>query len=305
MHETVERLVDLLELDVRQQLSQRDDQRRVTDQPRSAVDHLDQLVERLEAVLPAGLRQVSSEAPDVARLHLGRHQGLEILLVQARVPDVQLLHQSQVLHRLAIGPADGDVDPVALLGVEATVPTRNGKACDQALDVPLERAGQGLVEVVEAEHEPPVRSGVHAEVRQVRVPAELHGQVRARGAGEVRRHQVGGASVERERRREHARVPKGDQLRHPRHCLFLQQGHGVRPVGRRLPLAVTGAWNSPTDRLPARRPRFPGEGIRTAWMSRQASRAACGRFADRALARRHPPMARPRRHFAHHPVDVR
>ena len=85
-------------------------------------------------------------------------------------------------------------------GVEPAVPPGDREAGHQPLDVPLERAGQRLVEVVEAEHQPPVRGREAAEVRQVRVPAQLHRQAGPRGAGQVGGHQVGGAAVERERR---------------------------------------------------------------------------------------------------------
>ena len=62
------------------------------------------------------------------------------------------------------------VDPLALRVVEAAVPAGHGEAGRQALDVPLERTGQRLVEVVEAEDQPPVRRRVGPEVRQVGVP---------------------------------------------------------------------------------------------------------------------------------------
>ena len=68
----------------------------------------------------------------------------------------------------------------AQLRVEAPVAPRDGEARDQPLHVPLERAGQRLVEVVHAEDEPAVRRGEDAEVRQVRVAAELRVQPGAR-----------------------------------------------------------------------------------------------------------------------------
>ena len=62
--------------------------------------------------------------------------------------------------------------------------------------------GQRLVEVVDVEHQPPLRRGEHAEVRQVRVAAQLHARAptsacAARSAAMISAR----APVERERRR--------------------------------------------------------------------------------------------------------
>ena len=43
-------------------------------------------------------------------------------------------------------------------------------------DVPLERAGQRLVEVAQVERQLPLRRGPQSEVQDVRVAAQLHGQ---------------------------------------------------------------------------------------------------------------------------------
>jgi len=53
--------------------------------------------------------------------------------------------------------------------------------------------GEGLVEVVEVEDEPPLGRREHAEVREVGVAAELRRQARSRGAREVGRHDRGRA----------------------------------------------------------------------------------------------------------------
>ena len=60
------------------------------------------------------------------------------------------------------------------LSAKAVVARGDQHAHGQALDVPLPRARERLVEVVEVEHQPPLGRGEHAEVRQVRVPAALH-----------------------------------------------------------------------------------------------------------------------------------
>ena len=52
------------------------------------------------------------------------------------------------------------------------------QACRQALHVPLEGAGQRLVEVVDVEQHLPFRGSEAPEVREMSIPAQLHGQVR-------------------------------------------------------------------------------------------------------------------------------
>ena len=70
---------------------------------------------------------------------------------------------------------------MALLRAEVAVAPRDREARDEPLDVPLERARKRLVEVVEAEDEPPVRRSKAAEVREVRVSAELNLEAGPRG----------------------------------------------------------------------------------------------------------------------------
>ena len=134
--------------------------------------------------------------------------------------------------------ADLLVDRGALLLVEAAIAPGDGEARGEPLDVPLERAGERLVEVVEAEDELAVGRGEAAEVRQVGVAAELGVEPGARAGREIRRHQVGGAAVERERRDEHAAVADRNELRHARLCLLLEQLDRVGAVQGRLPVAV-------------------------------------------------------------------
>ena len=93
--------------------------------------------------------------------------------VQAGVPDVELPHRGQVAHGLRYDAPTAQVDRLPLRVVEPAVPAGDREAGHQPLDVPLERAGQRLVEVVEAEDEPPVGRRERPEVRQVRVAAQL------------------------------------------------------------------------------------------------------------------------------------
>ena len=92
--------------------------------------------------------------------------------------------------------------------------------------------GQGLVEVVDVEDQPPLRRGERAEIGQVRIPAQLHPQPGRGRAGQVRRHRQRRAPVERERGHQHPPVPDRHQLRHPRLRLAQQQPDRIpRPSG--------------------------------------------------------------------------
>ena len=66
------------------------------------------------------------------------------------------------------------------LVVEPTGPRRDLEARDQSLHVPLPRARQRLVEVVDVEHDRAVRCREPAEVRQVRVATALDPEPRLR-----------------------------------------------------------------------------------------------------------------------------
>ena len=219
----------------------RNDQRRIAGDPRLAVDEVRQLRERCKAVLCPSLRDV---AVDPHRLLLARlllEQLDDLIHVDSRVPHRERAHAREVRHRRAVGAANRTVDRLSLLGVEAAVPAGDGEARYESLQVPLERARQRLVEVVDVEDEPPVGGGVHAEVGEVSVPAELDLQSRPRESREIRRHHGRGAAEERERRNEHAPVPNRDELLHARARLRLEQVDRVAPVRRRRPFAVDRA----------------------------------------------------------------
>ena len=96
-------LLELLALILGDELPGRDQQRRIADDPRLAVDLVDEAIEGLQAVLLPGLRDVL-----LRRLHLlavgdlgqvGEH-GVD---VEARVPDVEVPHRGELAHRLAVG----------------------------------------------------------------------------------------------------------------------------------------------------------------------------------------------------------
>ena len=124
----------------------------------------------------------------------------------------------------------GQHDRAPLLGGEPAVAAGDLEARRQPLDVPLPRARQGLVEVVDVEHQLPLGRGEHPEVRQVRVTAELDGQARAGRGGQVGGHDQRGAAVERERRDQHPAVADRHQLGDPLVRLLLEQRDRVGAV---------------------------------------------------------------------------
>src|SRR5206468_9547557 len=107
--------------------------------------------------------------------------------VEARVPDFDVAHRGEALHRLAVLARGRLYDRPAGRIVEAAIASGDGKARRQPFYVPLEGAWQCLVEVVDAEDEPPVGRGEHPEVGQMRVAAELNEQSGPGAVGEVGR----------------------------------------------------------------------------------------------------------------------
>ena len=118
------------------------------------------------------------------------------------------------------------------------VPAAGGhlEASGQALQVPLERPGKGLVEVVDVEEELPLGGGEPAEVRQVGVAAQLHDDARVRSSGEVGGHRQGGATVVGEGRGGHAGVADRYQFGHPGLGLLSQELERFERPLARMPL---------------------------------------------------------------------
>ena len=154
--------------------------------------------------------------------------------------------------------------------VEAPVPARDLEARGQPLDVPLPGSRNRLVEVVEVEHQVPLGRGVAAEVRQVRVPAQLDLDPGRGRRGEVRGHHRGAAPEEGERGGEHPPVPQRDQLLDPsRRCR-----RSAAPPGR----SDRGAPPRPHGCCGAPRTAVPGPASSAApgsWAARTGPPASC------------------------------
>ena len=239
---------------IAQQLLDRHDHGRVADDPRLTVDDLGQLPERLQTALRAGLRDIAVSPLQLLRRGYLAPLPENLVGVHARVPEIEVRHPAETGHRLPIGLPDHHVDAASLLVAETAVAARHREARHQALHVPLERPRQRLVEIVDAEHQPPIRSRKRTEVRQVRITTQLRMQTRPRHPRQIRRHQVGRTAIERKRRHQHAPITDRHQLRHPRLRLLLQQLHRRRPHRRRLPRRVRRARHLRPRRLAPRHP---------------------------------------------------
>ena len=188
------------------------------------------------------------------------HQRGDLVHVDAGVPEVEVGHPGEALDRLAVRTRHSPIDRPPLLGVKAPIPARHREAGHQPLHVPLERSRQRLVEIVDAEHQPPIGPGESTEVGQMRIATELHVKPAPRRTGQIRRHRVGRAAEERERRHQHPPVADRHQLLHPRGSLLLQQLDRITPIGGRLPVAMPGARRHRPRRLAPRRP-LRGRGV--------------------------------------------
>ncbi len=165
----------------------------------------------------------------------------ELAHLEVVVPDLERAEPGRLAQSLAVRPDDGhhDVAPVCLR--EAPVATHDLEAGGKALDVPLPRPRDRLVEVVDVEDHPALGRAEEPEVRQVGVAAHLHDDARRGSGAEIHGHERRSAPVEGERRREHAPVADRDEVLHPRGRLGLEHGDRVRASGGRQEATVTRA----------------------------------------------------------------
>ena len=246
---------------VRRNVLDRDDQRRVADDPRLAVDDLGELGERLHAVLRPRLGDVALEPLHLLGRSPARRSCAAISSTSRRA-----YQRSRLPHRRRnrASPRGRRVPtarltPVRCLSSKPRSRPATAKLATSRLTSHSNGPGQRLVEVVDAEDEPPVGRGEGAEVREVRVAAQLHLQPGSRRAGEIGRHQVRGAAVERERRDEHPPVADRHELRDTRLRLLLEQVDRIAAERRRLPLGVHLARNVGTGCLSPGCPLGSGE----------------------------------------------
>src|SRR5262249_37273421 len=76
--------------------------------------------------------------------------------IQVRIPDIEERLLREGPHRRAVSPDACQHNLPACLAREAVIPARHYEARGEALDIPLERSGQRLVEVVDVEDKIPL-----------------------------------------------------------------------------------------------------------------------------------------------------
>jgi hypothetical protein len=135
------------------------------------------------------------------------------------------------------------------------VAASDGEARRHPLHVVLERPRQRLVEVVQIEQQPPFGRGEQPEIRQMGIPAQLRVQASHRRVRQIRRHDLGCAPVERERRDHHPAMTDRHQIQLAGAVLLLQETDWVRAVRGRAPLRVA-RYRRPIPGLQALGPAF-------------------------------------------------
>ena len=176
------------------------------------------------------------------------------LRVEPGVPDVEVCHRRELGHRLSVRARNPSDDRARRLGRELARPGRDLEARGQPLDVPFERAGHGLVEVVHVEDQRAIRCREASEVREVGVATRLHPQPRARHRRQVGSHDHCSPAVEGERRLEHPLVTKGHELGDARGLLTAQEGDRIRSIRAGRPLGMRGTGQLGARRAPERCP---------------------------------------------------
>ena len=173
-------------------------QRELIDDPTVSVDDCGELRDGLEPVVH--VRACDGLVGQSFRFRSGVFISARTVLgVDAPVPHVQGRERRNVGHGVRVGQRDPFDRVVAVLVVEALRPGRNRETGTEPLEIPLPRSGQCLVEVVHIEDQPPVGRAEPSEVDEMGVAAQLHGNLRRRGPGEVGGHHRRRTTVETER----------------------------------------------------------------------------------------------------------
>lgn len=203
--------------------------------------HPGQLREGLQVGARAGPVGRRGEPPSGLAAQPVRPDRVQVVGAVLRVPDVEGAHAGELAHPLPVAPharphggrAPSAGEPVGAAG--------DGQARGEPLDVPLPRAGERLVEVVDVEDQVPLGGGEQPEVQHVGVTAQLHRDPRVGRGAEIRGHDRRSAPVEAERRLQHAAVAERHQLRDPGRRLRLQDADRIGPLtALEPPMARTG-----------------------------------------------------------------
>jgi hypothetical protein len=159
--------------------------------------------------------------------------------VKARVPQLEVAQHGELPHRVPIRTHRSLGRPLLLCRRQPELAARDHEARREPLDVPLPRTARRLIEVVDVEHQLAIGRSEAAEVRQMRIAAQLHRDAGTRRRRQISRHQLGRTAKERERRRQHPAMTDRHQLRFSLRGLLQQDLDRRSPLARRLPLGVS------------------------------------------------------------------
>jgi hypothetical protein len=147
----------------------RHDQWRICDDPKLAVDLTSPLGEHSNVVACLSLRHAPLGGP---QLLLGQAFLLGFLVGQLQqharielvIPGTESSQLGRMAHPLPIFAHSSHHDRTPVSGGEAPITSHDLEAGGEPLDVPLPRARQGLIEVVDVEEHPALRRAEEAEV---------------------------------------------------------------------------------------------------------------------------------------------
>ena len=209
--------------------------RRVRDELRLAVHDVQVPLERVQVVAAQRLLEPLLRLLGAGPVGQGPEPLLQVRRRHACVPDVQVAHLGELEHGLAVRLHGRHHDVLPLDLVEPEVPPGDLHRCGEALQVPLDGAGQGLVEVVQTEDERALGCVEDAEVQQVRITAQLGAQSCGRRRRQVGGHDARAATEEGEGRHQHPAVADRHQLGGPSSGLALEDGDGILAGRQRVP----------------------------------------------------------------------
>jgi hypothetical protein len=161
--------------------------------------------------------------------------------IDARPPCIQRIQRRQRRHMLPIGRDRRAGQGTTGLRRQAPAAPVHREAGRQALQVPLERRGQRLVEIVDIEHRRTLGGGEGAEIGQMAIAARLHDQPADRRDSQVLGHDCGGAAEEGEGRLAHPLVAQRQQAGDAMAAGLDQRSHRVAPGGRGYPFSLRAA----------------------------------------------------------------
>ena len=153
-----------------------------------------------------------------------------LIEVEVGMPYIELPHLGKVGHRSRIGLGAGAHGNAAVVARDAARAAADLDTRRKTADVPLPGTRRRLVEVVDIKDQVACGAQEHAEVGDMRVTHRLHLDAGDGARGKVACHDDRRAAEERKGRGAHAAVAYGDEVRHARSRLFLEQCDGRSAV---------------------------------------------------------------------------